>query len=223
MEVRIFFWAPYYEGPLYTFHLYDLPEDFHLTSAVAIDTETMGLRPYRDRLCLVQLCDEAGACHLVHFPKPIYTQSPNLVKMLCRKDIQKIFHYARFDVMTLTRTFDLPLMENIYCTKIASRLTRTYSDRHGLKDLCKELLSIELSKDEQASDWGSEILTEKQCGYAVRDVLYLHQLRDILTSRLMREQRYDLAQACFQFLPYRTALDLLTDESFDIFAHSEKR
>ncbi|RZI47125.1 ribonuclease D [Candidatus Finniella inopinata] len=199
-------------------HTYDLPSDVTFTNSVAIDTEAMGLKNHRDRLCVVQLSAGDGECHLVHFPEPHFDQSPNLKRVLADKNLVKIFHYARFDVAILKHTFQIPL-ENIYCTKIASRLVRTYTNRHGLKDLCKELLGVELSKQEQTSDWGSEVLTQEQLKYAATDVLHLHKLKAKLDAMLEREKRQSLAQACFNFLPHRTDMDLTAGENFDIFSY----
>lgn len=199
------------------FHSYDLPDDF-LPQSVAIDTEAMGLKNYRDRLCLVQLCDDQGNVHLIHFPTPSFNNSPNLLKLLQDKNILKIFHYARFDVALLSYSFNIQI-NSIYCTKIASKLVRTYTNRHGLKDLCKELLGIELSKQEQTSDWGREKLTPSQKEYATSDVLYLHDLKNKLDSLLKREKREEIANACFQFLPTRTWFDLKAGETYDIFSY----
>lgn len=200
---------------LYT---YDLPEEVELGSSIAIDTETMGLCHHRDRLCLIQLSSGDGVSHLVHFPKADYTLSPHVCRILSNPNIQKIFHYGRFDLAVLMQSFQLNI-ENVYCTKIASRLVRTYTNRHSLKDLCKDLLDISLDKEEQTSDWGKEVLSSEQLKYAGNDVLYLHCLKEILDSLLIRENRMELAQACFNFLPFRAKLDLLVDEQFDIFSH----
>lgn len=201
---------------LYT---YDLPDDVVLDSdSIAIDTETMGLCHNRDRLCLVQLSSGDGHCFLVHFPKADFSRSKNLVNLLSNKLITKIFHYGRFDIAVLMRTFNI-FIENVYCTKIASRLTRTYTDKHSLRDLCKNLLGIELDKAEQTSDWGASLLSQEQLNYAGTDVLYLHNLKEIFDSLLIRENREELAKACFEFLPYRAQLDLISSEDFDIFAH----
>jgi ribonuclease D len=199
-------------------HSYDLPADVTFKGSVAIDTEAMGLKNHRDRLCLVQLSAGDEECHLVHFPEPRFDQAVNLKKALADKDLLKIFHYARFDVGILRHTFQLPV-ENIYCTKIASRFVRTYTNRHGLKDLCKELLGVDLSKQEQTSDWGSPVLSPEQLKYAATDVLHLHKLKQKLDILLAREKRQSLAQACFDFLPHRTHLDLTAGENFDIFSY----
>lgn len=200
---------------LYT---YDLPEDVDLGTSVAIDTETMGLQHHRDRLCLVQLSSGDGHCHLVHFPKANYTQSPRLCRMLADEAVQKIFHYGRFDLAVLMQAFGIQI-SNVYCTKIASLLVRTYTSRHSLKDLCAELLGVVLNKEEQTSDWGKAILSQEQLTYAGQDVLYLHNLQEKLNALLLRENRMALAQACFAFLPTRAQLDLLVNETWDIFAH----
>jgi len=197
----------------------DLPEDFLITATIAIDTETMGLLPHRDRLCLVQVANSQGDTVLVQIPKnhPI-DHSPRLVAMLENDDVLKIFHFARFDVMMLQKYFRCRV-HGVFCTKIASKLTRTFTSRHGLKDICKELLGVDISKQEQTSDWGQETLTPEQLKYAAQDVIYLHQLHDKFTELLNRENRLELAQACFKFLPYRAELDVLTTETYDIFSH----
>ncbi len=200
-------------------HLYDLPKDFEAGNSIAIDTEAMGLYNHRDRLCLVQLTNGDGHVHLVHFPEPDFSKSPNLKKMLINKDVEKIWHYARFDVAILQHSFNIQI-NNIFCTKIASRLTRTYTERHGLKELCKQLLGVELSKQEQTSDWGAPMLTFDQQMYAARDVLYLHDLKKVFVNLLKREKRHDMAKACFNFLPYKAFMDLWGNENFDIFSHS---
>lgn len=201
----------------YQLHTYDLPADLSLSGSIAIDTETMGLIPSRDRLCLVQLRDEAGSVHLVHFPKPEYA-APNLKALLSDGNRVKLFHYARFDVAIIRRYLGL-WVGPVYCTKIASKLVRTYTDRHGLKDICRELLNVELSKQQQSSDWGAEHLTPEQCAYAASDVLHLHALKEKLDVLLEREGRTTLAQQCFRFLPARAALDLMGMHDHDIFAH----
>lgn len=201
------------------YHSYDLPDDISFENSIAIDTEAMGLRNHRDRLCVVQISGGDGHCHLIHFPEPHFHSSVNLKKLLNNDQILKIFHYARFDVGILQHTFQLAI-KNIYCTKIASRLTRTYCSRHGLKDLCKELLSVELSKQEQTSDWGAPTLTPEQQKYAATDVLHLHELKNKLDVLLIREKRIELAQACFNFLPYRAQLDLMAGENFDILSYN---
>jgi ribonuclease D len=199
-------------------HRGDLPDLSRYTASVAIDTETMGLHPHRDRLCVVQLSNGDGSADVVQIPKG-HTDAPNLKKLLGDPAVTKIFHFARFDIAVLYQTFGvMPLP--VYCTKIASRLTRTYTDRHGLKDLVRELLNIDLSKQQQSSDWGSDSLTEAQLVYAASDVLHLHAVRERLDAMLAREGRVPLAEACFAFLPTRAMLDLQGWETEDIFAHS---
>jgi ribonuclease D len=202
-----------------TIHLYrgDLPDGLSFTGTVAIDTETMGLNPHRDRLCLVQLSSGDGVCHLVQFPVGQY-DAPNLKRMLTDPEVTKLFHFARFDVAVLQKYLGI-VTAPIYCTKIASKLVRTFTDRHGLKDLCKELLNIDLSKQQQSSDWGADTLSEDQLRYAASDVLHLHQLRAKLDGMLEREGRRELADACFRFLPTRAVLDLDGWPEIDIFAH----
>ena len=195
----------------------DLPSDLNLGSVVAIDSETMGLKPQRDRLCLIQLSSGDGNAHLVQFEQCNYT-APNLIKLLEAPDITKIFHYARFDVAIIKKYLKAET-NSIYCTKIASKLVRTYTDKHGLKDLCKELLNLDLSKHQQSSDWGAKDLTEEQKIYAASDVLYLHKIKEILDQRLLREGRNELADFCFKFLPTRANLDLIGFENEDIFSH----
>jgi ribonuclease D len=199
-------------------HRGDLPDLSRYTGAVAIDTETMGLNPHRDRLCVVQLSPGDGSADVVQIPKG-YTDAPNLKALLADPAITKIFHFARFDVAVLYQTFGV-MTGPIYCTKIASRLTRTYTDRHGLKDLVREVLNVDLSKQQQSSDWGSDSLTEPQLAYAASDVLHLHGLRERLDAMLVREGRTQLAKACFDFLPTRALLDLQGWAEEDIFAHS---
>lgn len=198
-------------------HKGDLPKGLNLGNLIAIDTETLGLNPNRDRLCLVQLSAGDGNAHLVQFEKDFY-EAPNLQAVLTDTNITKIFHFGRFDLAILLRYLGV-LCEPVFCTKIASRLARTYTDRHGLKDLCRELLSVEISKQQQSSDWGAEELTQAQQDYAASDVLYLHQLREKLLEMLDREGRLELADACFRFLPYRAALDLIGWADEDIFRH----
>jgi ribonuclease D len=199
-------------------HRGDLPDLSRYTSSVAIDTETMGLNPHRDRLCVVQLSPGDGSADVVQIPKG-HTDAPNLKALLGNPAITKIFHFARFDITTLFHTFGV-MPQPIYCTKIASRLSRTYTDRHGLKDLVRELLNIDLSKQQQSSDWGADTLSEAQLAYAASDVLHLHGLRERLDTMLAREGRTAVAQACFDFLPTRAKLDLQGFEAEDIFAHS---
>ena len=195
----------------------DLPSDLNLGTVVAIDSETMGLKPQRDRLCLIQLSSGDGNAHLVQFERCNYT-APNLVKLLEDPDITKVFHYARFDV-AIIKKYLRAQTNSIYCTKIASKLVRTYTDKHGLKDLCKELLDLDLSKQQQSSDWGAKNLTEEQKKYAASDVLYLHKIKEILDQRLLREERDKLAAFCFEFLQTRANLDLIGFENEDIFSH----
>lgn len=200
------------------YHVDDLPADVDLGGIVAIDTETLGLNPARDRLCVVQMSAGDGDCHVVHFPKPHY-QAPNLVRLLNDRGVLKIFHFARFDLAVLRRYLGADCLP-VYCTKIASKIARTYTDRHGLKDLCRELLEVDLSKQMQSSDWGAASLSEAQLAYASHDVLHLHALRDRLDRMLEREGRDHLLQPCFDFLPHRAVLDLAGWEATDIFAHS---
>lgn len=195
----------------------DLPSGLNLGPVVAIDSETMGLKPQRDRLCLIQLSSGDGNAHLVQFERCNYT-APNLVKLLEDPDITKVFHYARFDVAIIKKYLKVRT-NSIYCTKIASKLVRTYTDKHGLKDLCKELLNLDLSKQQQSSDWGAKVLTEEQKTYAASDVLYLHKIKEILDQRLLREEREELAAFCFEFLQTRASLDLIGFENEDIFSH----
>ena len=201
-------------------HLYqnDLPDGLDLGPVVAIDCETMGLNPHRDRLCVVQMSGGDGDAHIVQVVKG-QTAAPNLCAMLENPEVLKIFHFGRFDIAALYHAFGT-LTAPVYCTKIASRLIRTYTDRHGLKNLLQELLNIDISKQQQMSDWGADTLTEAQLDYAASDVLYLHQLMDQLNTRLAREGRTELAQSCFDFLPTRARLDLEGWPETDIFAHS---
>ena len=199
-------------------HRGDLPDLSRYRGAVAIDTETMGLDPHRDRLCVVQLSPGDGSADVVQIP-PTGREAPNLKRLLADPAVLKIFHFARFDIAALYRAFGV-MASPLYCTKIASRLARTYTDKHGLKDLVRELLGIDLSKQQQLSDWGAEQLTEAQVAYAAADVLHLHALKDKLDAVLAREGRADLAAACFRFLPDRARLDLAGWAAEDIFAHS---
>ena len=194
----------------------DLPENLDFGEVVAIDTETMGLNPARDRLCLVQLSSGNGICHLVKI-LDLRKKPKNLIKLLKNSNITKIFHYARFDVAILKHAFKLEI-KNIYCTKIASKLVRTYTDKHGYKDLCKELLNETISKVEQSSDWGGK-LSKDQKIYAATDVLHLHKLKNKLDIMLARENRTKIANACFEFLGHRTDLDLYGWHDVDIFKH----
>jgi ribonuclease D len=200
-------------------HLYknDLPDDLDLGPMVAIDCETMGLNPHRDRLCLVQLSSGDGNAHLVQIA-PGQTSAPNLCKLLADPDVLKLFHYGRFDIAAMLHTFGT-LTEPVYCTKIASKLVRTYTDRHGLKNLIDQLLKVDISKHQQMSDWGAPDLTKAQLEYAASDVLHLHKLRDKLNLMLKREGRMEIAQSCYDFLPTRAKLDLEGWPDADIFAH----
>ena len=200
-------------------HLYqnDLPDDLDLGPIVAVDCETMGLNPARDRLCLVQLSSGDGHAHLVQVAKG-QTEAPNLVRMIKDENVLKLFHFGRFDIAAIENTFQA-LARPVYCTKIASKLVRTFTDRHGLKNLLQELLDIDISKHQQTSDWGAEKLSSVQLEYAASDVLYLHQLRDKLDDMLAREGRSALAQSCFDFLPTRAKLDLAGWPETDIFSH----
>ncbi len=200
-----------------TLHRGDLPAGLRFGDCVAIDTETMGLAPTRDRLCLVQLSSGDGNAHVVQFRRGEYG-APNLRALLEDQKVTKLFHFARFDVATLRHYLGVPTTP-IWCTKIASKLGRTYTDRHGLKDLCKELLGIELSKQVQSSDWGADTLTEEQIAYAGSDVLHLHRLKAELERMLTRENRLQLALASFAYLPTRAELDLAGWSDVDIFAH----
>lgn len=201
-------------------HLYqnDLPADLDLGPVVAIDTETMGLDPRRDRLCLVQLSGGDGNAHLVQIARG-QKRAPNLERLLKNQKVLKLFHFGRFDIAALKNAFGVTT-QPVYCTKIAAKLIRTFTDRHGLKYLLGELLGVDISKQQQTSDWGAEVLTEAQQDYAASDVLYLHRLKAELDARLEREGRMALAQACYRFLPTRAELDLLGwDDAADIFAH----
>lgn len=200
-------------------HLYkrDLPDGLDLGPVVAIDCETMGLNPHRDRLCVVQMSGGDGNAHIVQVENG-QSEAPNLQAMLANPDVLKLFHFGRFDIAALHNAFGT-LTTPVYCTKIASKLIRTYTDRHGLKNLLQELLEIDISKQQQMSDWGAAKLTEAQLDYAASDVLYLHDLRDKLNERLKREGRLELAQCCFDFLPTRALLDLEGWPEIDIFAH----
>jgi len=198
-------------------HQGDLPAGVAVAPIVAIDTETLGLNHHRDRLCVVQLSMGDGDAELVQIARG-QTRAENLVKLLADPKVLKLFHFARFDMGILAKTFGV-MPAPVYCTKIASKLTRTYTDRHGLKDLVRELAGVEISKQQQSSDWGAAALSEAQQTYAASDVLYLHQLKDKLDAMLAREGRTDLAQACFDFLPTRTRLDLAGWPEADIFSH----
>lgn len=200
-----------------TLHKGDIPKDLDFGDAVAIDTETLGLNPHRDRLCLVQLSSGDGNAHIVQIDRHTY-EAPNLVALMQNKAVTKIFHFARFDVAILKAYLKVDCTP-VYCTKIASRLARTYTDRHGLKNVCKELAEVSLDKQQQSSDWGADTLSESQLEYAASDVLYLHTIRNKLDEILQREGRMHLAQECFEFLPTRATLDLLGWGEMDIFSH----
>lgn len=201
-----------------TLHKGDLPDGLDLGPSVAVDTETMGLNPHRDQLCVVQLSAGDGNAHVVQMDRSTY-DCPNLKKLFADAATIKLFHYARFDVGMIRKYLGVECAP-IYCTKIASRLVRTYTDRHGLKDLSRELLGLDMSKQQQSSDWGADTLSDAQLAYAASDVLHLHQLKERLDMMLAREGRTELAQACFDFLPTRATLDLAGWPDEDIFAHS---
>ncbi len=208
------------DGKNITVHLHkgDLPANVSFNGAVAVDSETMGLSLIRDPLCLVQISDGQGEAHLVQLDRGSY-DAPNLKRVLSDPDVLKLFHFARFDVAMFMRDLSV-IAAPIYCTKIASKLVRTYTDRHGLKDLTKEVLGRDISKDQQSSDWGAPELSDAQLAYAASDVLHLHALKERLDTMLVREGRVEVAQSCFDFLPTRAALDLAGWEDTDIFAHS---
>lgn len=209
------------ESSLMTIHLHhgDLPDGISFGSAIAVDTETLGLNPHRDRLCLVQLSNGDGDAHLVKFGPNDYSQAKNLKAILENPKIVKIFHFARFDVAVMRHYLGVNTAP-VYCTKLAAKLTRTFTDRNGLKDLCRDLLNIEISKQQQTSDWGAPVLSDDQMQYAANDVLHLHKLKTKMDELLAREDRTALAQACFDFLPTRAQLDLLGGwDDPDIFAH----
>lgn len=200
-----------------TLHHGDLPDGLDLGPLVAIDTETMGLNPHRDRLCLVQLSSGDGTAHLVQIARG-QTAAPNLCAMLTDPNVLKLFHFGRFDIAVLAHAFGA-VTRPVYCTKIASKLIRTFTDRHGLKYLCQDLIGVDISKQQQTSDWGAPVLTPAQLEYAASDVLYLHRLRADLDLRLAREGRAEIAAACFRFLPDRALLDLTGWPELDIFDH----
>jgi ribonuclease D len=201
------------------FHKNDLPDlGRYAVPAVAIDTETLGLNPHRDRLCVVQISPGDGTADVIQIA-PGQQEAPNLAQLLRDRSITKIFHYGRFDIAVLYHALGV-MAEPVFCTKIASRLTRTYTDRHGLKDICADLLGVNLSKQQQSSDWAADVLTPEQLEYAASDVLYLHRLREALSARLAREDRVKEADACFRFLATRAKLDLMGWAEEDIFAHS---
>ncbi len=198
-------------------HRGDLPEGLLFGDSVAVDTEAMGLNPHRDRLCLVQLSRGDGDAHLVQFAPGCY-DAPNLRRLFTDPAVLKLFHFARFDIAMIQRYLGV-MPQPLYCTKIASRLVRTFTDRHGLRDLCKDLLGVDLKKEQQSSDWGADALSEEQLRYAASDVLHLHALRARLDEMLVREHRVELARNCFEFLPARALLDLAGWAEQDIFAH----
>ncbi|MEO0959503.1 MAG: ribonuclease H-like domain-containing protein [Pseudomonadota bacterium] len=200
-----------------TLYQHDLPDGLDLGPAVAVDCETMGLHPYRDRLCLVQLSGGDGNAHLVQVHKD-RRHAPNLSRMLADPAVLKLFHFGRFDIAALAHAYGA-VARPVYCTKIASKLVRTFTDRHGLKNLCNELIGVDISKQQQSSDWGAETLQEAQLEYAASDVLYLHRLKAVLDERLAREGRTAMAAACFGFLPDRALLDLAGWPEEDIFSH----
>ena len=200
-----------------TLHKGDLPDGLSFGSSVAVDSETMGLNPHRDPLCLVQLSAGDGTAHLVQLDRATY-DAPNLRALMADQSVLKLFHFARFDVAVMQRYLGV-VTSPIYCTKIASKLVRTYTDRHGLKDLCRELAGVDLSKQQQSSDWGAETLTDAQKTYAASDVLHLHKLKAVLDGMLAREGRTEYANACFAFLPVRASLDLAGWPDEDIFSH----
>ena len=202
-----------------TIHFYqdDIPSELDFGASIAIDTETQGLNLQRDRLCLIQLSSGNGDAHLVQFEKKKYN-APNLRKLLSDKKTLKIFHFARFDLAAIKIYLEIQC-EPVFCTRIASRLTRTYTDKHGLKDICSELIGVEISKQQQQSDWASSELSQNQREYAASDVLYLHQLRDVLEHRLKRENRLEIARGCFDFLEYQVDLDIQGWGEQNIFAH----
>lgn len=199
------------------FYKNDIPTNLDFGNSIAIDTETMGLNVIRDRLCLIQISKGDGNAHIVQFEQNNY-HSPNLKKLLSNDSIEKIFHFARFDMATIKYYLNIDIT-NIYCTKIASKLTRTYTDSHGLKSICEELLNIEISKKQQSSDWGNFEISEKQIDYAASDVLYLHALKDKLNKMLIRENREQIFKNCISFLPTRINLDINGFSNLDIFAH----
>ena len=198
-------------------HKGDLPSDYRAGASVAIDTETLGLKPHRDRLCVVQLSTGDGSADVVQVARG-QRSAPNLERLLCDPAVLKLFHFARFDVAVTFNAFGA-MTRNLYCTKIASKLVRTYTDRHGLRELCREMLGIDISKQQQSSDWGADALTDAQVSYAASDVLHLHALKAKLDVMLVREGRDGVAQSCFDFLPTRARLDLMGWSESDIFAH----
>lgn len=221
VEVRVLSWAPFppQKGMIMTNHLYknDLPDTLDLGPVVAIDCETMGLNPHRDRLCVVQLSGGDGHAHIVQIAIG-QTEAPNLVALLENPEVLKLFHFGRFDIAAMYNAFGA-LAHPVYCTKIASKLVRTFTDRHGLKYLLQDLVGVDVSKQQQQSDWGSVELSNAQLEYAASDVLYLHRLKTVLDKMLVREGRDVMAKACFDFLPMRAKLDLAGWPELDIFAH----
>ncbi len=202
-------------------HENDLPKSIEQPKVLSIDTETTGLSLVRDRLCLIQIALSKKECHLVKFNKDnkdLQNESPEIIKLLSNESIQKIFHYARFDVAVIKKSFNINL-KNIFCTKIASKLVRTYTDKHGLRDLCKELLNIDINKSQQSSDWSSNKLSESQLKYASNDVIFLFELKLILEKMLKREKRTNIANSAFEFLPTRIEMDFLDWYDLDIFSH----
>ncbi len=205
-------------SPTIHLHQRDLPESVRFKGSVAVDTETMGLNPHRDRLCLVQLSAGDGVCHLVQLNQSGAYDCPNLKKVLSDPEILKIFHFARFDVATLQHFLKIRV-KPIYCTKIASKLVRTFGDRHGLRDLCKELIGVDISKEQQSSDWGGKNLSPEQQHYAATDVLHLHKLKEVLDEKLIRENRMEIAQGCFDFIPTCADIDLLGYDRLSVLEH----
>ena len=201
----------------YEYHIDDIPNNLELKGDLAIDTEAMGLNNHRDRLCMIQLADELKKIHLVHFKNRDFN-APNLTKVLTDASRVKIFHYARFDLAIIQKYLKIEMKE-VFCTKIASKLCRTYTQYHSLMELCSEYIEVKISKQQQCSDWGSSNLTKKQLNYAAQDVRYLHEIRDKLTSILLREGKKEIATQCFDFLPVKSKLDLLGWANEDIFAH----
>jgi ribonuclease D len=199
-------------------HINDLPPGLTFGDIIAIDSEAMGLHPHRDRLCLVQMSRGDGDCHMVHFPPPGDYAAPNLRALLGDPSVLKLFHFARFDLAVIEHYLGVTC-QPVYCTKIVSKLVRTFTDRHGLKDLCRDLLGVDISKQQQSSDWGAHELSPEQQTYAATDVLHLHAIKKILDERLTREGRTEMAQACFDFLPHRARLDLAGWDEVDIFHH----
>jgi len=202
----------------YKLYINDIPDNLEFKDSIAIDSETLGLKPHRDRLCVVQLSSGDGVAHLVQFNNELNYSAPNLKKLLSDDSLEKIFHFARFDIAVINHYLELNI-KNIFCTKVASRLTRTYTDYHGLKDICSEILGVSISKAKQCSNWANEDLSDAQLSYAAQDVLYLHELRNHLNDNLIKLNRDKYAKACFEFLTTRADLDLLGFEHLDIFAH----